>query len=52
MAEYFVNEKLRIGYAYDQTINATAANGYTTHEISINYIFINPKARLLSPRYF
>lgn len=52
MVEYFVNEKLRIGYAYDQTVNGTAANGFTTHEISINYIFVSPKARMLSPRYF
>lgn len=52
MIEYFVNEKLRIGYAYDQTVNGTAASGYTTHEISLSYLFVKPKARMLSPRYF
>lgn len=52
MIEVFVNDKLRIGYAYDQTINGTAANNYSTHEISLNYFFNNPKARMLSPRYF
>lgn len=52
MVEYFVNEKLRIGYAYDKTINGTAANNSGSHEISLNYIFVKPKARMLSPRYF
>lgn len=52
MVEYFVNEKLRIGYAYDQTVNGTAANGYTTHEVSLNYLLVRPRARMMSPRYF
>jgi type IX secretion system PorP/SprF family membrane protein len=52
MIELFVNEKLRIGYAYDQTTNGTGANSYTTHEISLSYTIINPKARMVSPRYF
>lgn len=52
MIEVFVNDKLRIGYAYDQTVNGTAANNYSTHEISLNYFFNNPRARMLSPRYF
>lgn len=52
MIEYFVNEKLRIGYAYDKTTNGTAANNSGSHEISLNYIFVKPKARMLSPRYF
>lgn len=52
MIEVFVNDKLRLGYAYDQTINGTAANNYTTHEISLGYFFLNPKAKMLSPRYF
>lgn len=52
MLEVFVNDKLRIGYAYDQTINGTAANNYTTHEISLSYFFPTQKARMMSPRYF
>jgi len=52
MAEFFVNEKLRIGYAYDQTMNGTVANNYPTHELSLSYFFKHPKARMLSPRYF
>ena len=52
MVEFFVNNKLRIGYAYDQTINGTGANSYTTHEVSLNYTIIPPKARMVSPRFF
>jgi type IX secretion system PorP/SprF family membrane protein len=52
MAEVFVNDKLRIGYAYDQTVNGTGATSYTTHELSLSYFFNSRKARMLSPRYF
>ncbi|SFD74480.1 type IX secretion system membrane protein, PorP/SprF family [Chitinophaga sp. CF118] len=52
MMEVFVNSKLRIGYAYDKTVNGTGATSYATHEISLNYFFENRKARMLSPRYF
>ncbi len=52
MMELFINDKLRIGYAYDQTINGTGANSFTTHEISLSYFFSSKKARMLSPRYF
>ncbi|MBW8684514.1 PorP/SprF family type IX secretion system membrane protein [Chitinophaga rhizophila] len=52
MVDFFINSKLRIGYAYDQTLNGTGANSYATHEFSINYTWANPKARMLSPRYF
>ncbi|RFM26857.1 PorP/SprF family type IX secretion system membrane protein [Deminuibacter soli] len=52
MVELFINDKLRFGYAYDQTINGTAANNYTTHELSLSFFFVNAKARMLSPRYF
>lgn len=52
MIEMFVNSKLRIGYAYDQTLNGTGATSYTTHELSLSYFFAGPKARMLSPRYF
>ncbi|KAA2245871.1 type IX secretion system membrane protein PorP/SprF [Chitinophaga agrisoli] len=52
MAEIFISSKLRLGYAYDQTINGTGANSYTTHEFSLGYFFEKRKARMLSPRYF
>ncbi|HEY0609871.1 MAG TPA: type IX secretion system membrane protein PorP/SprF, partial [Chitinophaga sp.] len=52
MMEVFVNSKLRVGYAYDQTVNGTGANSFTTHEVSLSYFFNSRKARMLSPRYF
>jgi len=52
MVDFFINSKLRIGYAYDQTVNGTGANSYSTHELSLNYTWANPKARMVSPRYF
>lgn len=52
LVQFFINEKMRIGYAYDQTINGTGATSYRTHELSIGYFFVHPKARMLSPRYF
>lgn len=52
LVQYFINEKIRIGYAYDQTINGTGATSYTTHEFSVGYTFPSVKARMLSPRYF
>ncbi|MFB6456179.1 type IX secretion system membrane protein PorP/SprF [Chitinophaga sp. Hz27] len=52
MAEVFVNDKLRLGYAYDMTMNGTVATNYPTHELSIGYFFKRRNARMMSPRYF
>lgn len=52
MAEVFVNDKLRVGYAYDMTMNGTVATNYPTHEFSIGYFFKRRNARMMSPRYF
>ena len=52
LVQIFINSKLRMGYAYDQTMNGTGANSYPTHELSLGYFFSAPKARMLSPRYF
>lgn len=52
MIEVFVNDKLRLGYAYDMAMNGTVATKYPTHELSIGYSFKRRNARMLSPRYF
>lgn len=52
MAEVFIGQKIRLGYAYEYTTNVVGMGGYPTNEISISYFFINPKAKMLSPRYF
>jgi len=36
MAEFFVNENFRIGYAYDASLNKLGSYGYGSHEISIS----------------
>jgi len=52
LLQIFVNEKLRVGYAYDQTINGTGATSYSTHEFSLGYFFPGKKTRMQSPRFF
>ncbi|MFL9482161.1 type IX secretion system membrane protein PorP/SprF [Chitinophagaceae bacterium LWZ2-11] len=52
LLEVMVNDKLRIGYAYDYSLNATTTQGYSTHEMSISYFFVNKQSGMLSPRYF
>lgn len=52
MAEVFIGQKIRIGYAYEYSINNSTMNNYPTNEISLSYFFINPRASMLSPRYF
>lgn len=52
MVEVFVAQKIRIGYAYEYSINNATMNNYPTNEISLSYFFINPKAAMYSPRYF
>lgn len=52
MLEYYVNEKLRIGYAYDLNVNKMAGTQGGSHEISIGLLFPSKKYSLTNPRYF
>jgi type IX secretion system PorP/SprF family membrane protein len=52
MVELFLGQKVRIGYAYEYSINTTSMNRYPTSELSLSYFFINPNASMLSPRFF
>ena len=36
MAEFFINENFRIGYAYDASMNKLGSYGYGSHELSIS----------------
>jgi len=36
MAEFFVNENFRVGYAFDYSMNKLGSYGYGSHEISIS----------------
>lgn len=52
MAQVFIADKIRLGYAYEYTTNVVGMGGYPTNEISISYFFNPPRARVASPRYF
>jgi len=52
LAQYQVNEQLRIGYAFDMTTTKVGAYSAGTHEIMLSYDFRFTKGRTISPRYF
>ncbi len=52
MAEFYANERLRIGYAYDLNVNKMAGHQGGSHEISIGFLFPSKKYSLANPRYF
>ena len=52
LAEFFVTDRLRIGYSFDYTTNLLKDVNNGTHEISIGYTFRSHRAPILSPRYF
>lgn len=54
MADFFVTERLRIGYAYDFTTSQLDNYQKGSHEISIGFLLFNKKRaeRIISPRYF
>lgn len=52
MTEYYIKPELRIGYAYDHSLNKLAAYSGGSHEISVAFFIKAKKTRMLSPRYF
>jgi type IX secretion system PorP/SprF family membrane protein len=53
LTEYYVNERLRIGYSYDHATTRINAYSNGSHEFTVAYSFIPAKIeRMLSPRYF
>ncbi|MGX7835551.1 type IX secretion system membrane protein PorP/SprF, partial [Campylobacter fetus subsp. venerealis] len=52
MVQVQLREGLRIGYAYDHTISGFSVGAFTTHDISIAYLFPPKRVRLVSPRFF
>ena len=52
MAQYQVNEQLRVGYAFDLTTTRIGAYNAGTHELMVSYDFKFTKGRTISPRYF
>ncbi|GAB3659150.1 type IX secretion system membrane protein PorP/SprF [Echinicola sediminis] len=52
LVELYVNDRLRVGYAYDHNISGFSAKAFSTHDFSIGYTFPPKRVRLVSPRYF
>ncbi len=52
MAQFQVNEQLRLGYAFDMTTTRLGAYNAGTHELMLSYDFKYTKGRTISPRYF
>lgn len=52
LLQFNITNQLRLGYAYDLTINKMASFQSGSHEISIGFLFPGKKARVISPRYF
>lgn len=52
MAQYQINEQLRVGYAFDMTTTTLGAYNAGTHELMLGYDLKYTKGRTISPRYF
>lgn len=52
IAQFYINERFRIGYSYDFNVSKLATYQNGTHELSIGISFSRRKERVLSPRYF
>jgi len=52
LVEFYATPQLRIGYAYDITINKLASYQQGSHEISVGFLFNSRRSRITSPRYF
>lgn len=50
--QIMASERLRVGYAYDKSLQATGMSAYPTHELSVMILFPSHKYSMLSPRYF
>lgn len=53
LIEINLNQKLRVGYAYDYIINQTLSKqANSSHEVMINYMIPWFKSNVVTPRYF
>lgn len=52
VAQFYVNNNLRIGYSYDYMLNKLGSTQSGTHEITLGMTFPRSFSRLLSPRFF
>lgn len=52
IAEAFVTERVRLGFAYDFDLNKLTAGHNGGFEVSVGYYLTKPKQRYITPRYF
>ncbi|RZL18740.1 MAG: type IX secretion system membrane protein PorP/SprF [Pedobacter sp.] len=52
LMQFYITNKLRLGYSYDFNLNRLNTMSYGTHEISLGITFPKNSGRLLSPRFF
>ena len=52
VAQFHVNNNLRIGYSYDHQLNKLGTTQSGSHEITLGMTFPRSFSRLLSPRFF
>ncbi|GGF18227.1 PorP/SprF family type IX secretion system membrane protein [Echinicola rosea] len=52
LVEFYVNDRLRIGYAYDHNVSGFSTKAFSTHDFSVGYLFPPKRVKLVSPRYF
>ena len=52
MVQVFALERLRFGYAYDHNLSGFSVTDFTSHEISVGYLFPPKRVRMVSPRFF
>lgn len=52
IAQFYVNNRLRIGYSYDLMVNRMSTHQGGTHELTLGLTFGQRMGQVLSPRYF
>ena len=52
VAQFYVNDRLRIGYSYDHILSRLSSVQNGTHEITLGLTFPQSGYRLISPRFF
>jgi len=52
IAQFYINNRLRIGYSYDYILSKLSSVENGTHEITIGLTFPQGGSRLISPRFF
>lgn len=52
IVQYYINDRLRIGYSFDYNVGKLASFQNGSHELSIGITFSRRREKVLSPRYF